>query len=121
MLTELHITNFAIIDQLELRFPAGLVIFTGETGAGKSIILDAIEALVGARAETTSIREGADRASLEAVFKLNELNRAVITDLLAAEDLLDDPDYVTLGREIRREGRTSNWWISMGNPSISLY
>ncbi|MBW6472907.1 MAG: DNA repair protein RecN [Anaerolineaceae bacterium] len=106
MLTELHITNFAIIDQLELRFPAGLVIFTGETGAGKSIILDAIEALVGARAETTSIREGAERASLEAVFKLNELNRTGITDLLVAEDLLDDPDYVTLGREIRREGRT---------------
>jgi len=106
MLTELHITNFAIIDQLELRFPAGLVIFTGETGAGKSIILDAIEALVGARAETTSIREGAERASLEAVFRLNELNRTAITDLLVAEDLLDDPDYVTLGREIRREGRT---------------
>lgn len=106
MLTELHITNFAIIDQLELHFPAGLVIFTGETGAGKSIILDAIEALVGARAETTSIREGAERATLEAVFKLNELNRAAITDLLRGEDLLDDPDYVTLGREIRREGRT---------------
>jgi DNA repair protein RecN (Recombination protein N) len=106
MLTELHITNFAIIDQLELRFPAGLVIFTGETGAGKSIILDAIEALVGARAETTSIREGAERASLEAVFKLDENNRSTINQILSDEDLLDDPDFVTLGREIRREGRT---------------
>ncbi len=106
MLTELHITNFAIIDQLELQFPAGLIIFTGETGAGKSIILDAIEALVGARAETTSIREGAERASLEAVFQLNDHNRAAITKILTAEDLLDDPDSVTLGREIRREGRT---------------
>ena len=106
MLTELHITNFAIIDQLELQFPAGLVILTGETGAGKSIILDAIEALVGARAETTSIREGAERASLEAVFQLNDHNRIVITQILNAEGLLDDPNYVTLGREIRREGRT---------------
>jgi DNA repair protein RecN (Recombination protein N) len=106
MLTELHITNFAIIDQLELHFPAGLVIFTGETGAGKSIILDAIEALVGARAETTSIREGAERASLEAIFRLNEHNRAAINQMLSEEDLLDDPDFVTLGREIRREGRT---------------
>lgn len=106
MLTELRITNFAIIDQLELRFPAGLVILTGETGAGKSIILDAIEALVGARAETTSIREGAERASLEAVFELNEHNRVAITQLLTAEDLMDDPQFVTLGREIRREGRT---------------
>jgi DNA repair protein RecN (Recombination protein N) len=106
MLKELRISNFAIIDQLELDFPAGLVIFTGETGAGKSIILDAIEALMGARAETTSIREGADRASLEAVFQVNDKNRAAITEILSAEDLLDDPDYVTLGREIRKEGRT---------------
>lgn len=106
MLKELRISNFAIIDQLELDFPAGLVIFTGETGAGKSIILDAIEALMGARAETTSIREGADRASLEAVFQVNDNNRAAITEILSAEDLLDDPDYVTLGREIRKEGRT---------------
>ena len=106
MLTELHIPSFAIIDQLELHFPAGLVIFTGETGAGKSIILDAIEALVGARAETTSIREGAERASLEAIFRLNEHNRAAINQMLSEEDLLDDPDFVTLGREIRREGRT---------------
>ncbi len=106
MLTELRITNFAIIDQLEIRFPAGLVILTGETGAGKSIILDAIEALVGARAEITNIREGAERASLEAVFQLNEHNRSAITHILTAEDLLDDPDSVTLGREIRREGRT---------------
>lgn len=106
MLTELRISNFAIIDQLELEFPAGLVIFTGETGAGKSIILDAIEALVGARAETTSIREGADRASLEAVFRVNKKNRAAITEILKPEDLMDDPDFVTLGREIRKEGRT---------------
>lgn len=106
MLTELRISNFAIIDQLELEFPHGLVIFTGETGAGKSIILDAIEALVGARTEITSIREGADRAALEAVFHLNGHNRDAITAILSAEDLMDDPDYVTLGREIRKEGRT---------------
>jgi len=106
MLTELHISNFAIIDQLELHFPAGLIVFTGETGAGKSIILDAIEALVGARAETTSIREGAERATLEAVFKLDSHHKTRITEILTTEDLLDDPEYVTVGREIRREGRT---------------
>lgn len=53
MLTELHIENFAIIQQLELRFGPGLITFTGETGAGKSIILDAIIALVGGHAEPT--------------------------------------------------------------------
>ncbi len=106
MLTELRISNFAIIDHLELEFPSGLVIFTGETGAGKSIILDAIEALMGARTDITSIREGAERASLEAVFRMNDKNKAIINEILTQEDLQDDPDYVTLGREIRKEGRT---------------
>ena len=53
MLTELRIQNFAIIDRLELRFGPGLIILTGETGAGKSIILDAVEMLIGGRADAT--------------------------------------------------------------------
>lgn len=106
MLTELRISNFAIIDNLELEFSSGLVTFTGETGAGKSIILDAIEALVGARTDTNSIRAEADRAQLEAVFHLEGTNRDAVNRLLEAEDLSDDPDYVILARELRREGRT---------------
>jgi DNA repair protein RecN (Recombination protein N) len=106
MLTELRISNFAIIDNLELEFSSGLVTFTGETGAGKSIILDAIEALVGARTDTSSIRAEADRAQLEAVFHLEGTNRDAVIRLLEAEDLSDDPDYVVLARELRREGRT---------------
>ena len=104
MLTELRIENFAIIQQLKLEFVDGLVIFTGETGAGKSIILDALEAVLGGRAETTTIRTGVDRAQVEATFKLDPAVREPIHALLAAEDLLDDPDYVTLGREIRSNG-----------------
>lgn len=104
MLTELRIENFAIIQQLKLEFVDGLVIFTGETGAGKSIILDALEAVLGGRAETTTIRTGVERAQVEAVFKLDPAVREPIHALLAAEDLLDDPDYVTLGREIRSNG-----------------
>ena len=52
MLTELHIQNFAIIDKLDLRFDSGLIILTGETGAGKSIILDAVVMLIGGKADT---------------------------------------------------------------------
>jgi len=106
MLTELHIENFAIIQALELHFKNGLVIFTGETGAGKSIILDAIEALVGGRSEATMVRSGADRAVLEAVFKIPVQFKDEIHSILKREDLDDGSDEVVFGREIRLEGRT---------------
>src|SRR5512143_1814227 len=105
MLNELRIENFAIIQQLELDLKPGLITFTGETGAGKSIILDAITAVVGGRTDTTMIRTGAERATVEAAFRLGNSNKAAIGAILEREDLLDDPDYVTLGRELRREGR----------------
>jgi DNA repair protein RecN (Recombination protein N) len=107
MLTELRIDNFAIIQHLELELGPGLITFTGETGAGKSIILDAIEALVGGRADINQIRGGADRAILEAVFHIPAASQATLVEILEREDLLDDPDYLTLGREIRREGRST--------------
>jgi DNA repair protein RecN (Recombination protein N) len=106
MLQELRITNFAIIDQLEIEFPDGLVVLTGETGAGKSIILDAIEALIGGKADLTNIREGCDRALIEGVFRLDFRNADAINALLAEQELADEPGFVTLSREIRREGRT---------------
>ncbi|MFN2119224.1 MAG: DNA repair protein RecN [Anaerolineales bacterium] len=105
MLSELHIQNFAIIDRLELRPGAGLIILTGETGAGKSIILDAVEMLVGGRADSTAIRTGADAALVEGVFRLIGPEKDAVHAVLRREDLLDDPDFVTLGREVRREGR----------------
>ena len=65
MLSELRIENFAIISQLELSFNPGLNIFTGETGAGKSIIIDAVEMILGSRADSTMVRAGAARAMIE--------------------------------------------------------
>ena len=105
MLTELRIENFAIIDRLELKFGANLAAFTGETGAGKSILLDAIEALMGGRAESTMIRADEERANLEAVFTIPEAHREAICELLDAEGLLDNDREVLFNREIRREGR----------------
>ncbi len=104
MLTELHIKNFAIIQQLELAFANGLVIFTGETGAGKSIIMDALEAVLGGRAEATNIRTGADRAQIEATFRITPEIKPPIHAILAEQELLDDEDYIKLSREIRAEG-----------------
>ncbi len=105
MLTELYIEDFAIIDRLDLSFKPGLITFTGETGAGKSIIIDAVETLLGGRADSTMVRTGANYASLEGVFLIPEKSRDTVHEILNQEDLQDDPDYLTLSREIRQTGR----------------
>src|SRR5512143_2104144 len=105
MLSELRIQNFAIIDKLELKPGAGLIILTGETGAGKSIILDAVEMLVGGRADATVIRTDSEAALVEGVFKLQGAEKAAVNAILQREELTDDPNCVTLTREVRREGR----------------
>ena len=106
MLTELRIENFAIIDQLELRFFPGLITFTGETGAGKSIIIDAVELLLGGRADATMIRSGADKALIDAVFELSGPNKVPIQSILEREELLENPDSATVVREVRSGGRS---------------
>jgi DNA repair protein RecN (Recombination protein N) len=106
MLSELRIENFAIIEALELSFDSRLITFTGETGAGKSIIIDAVETVLGGRTEATMIRSGADRANIEATFRLSETSQAVLSEILTREDLNDSPDTLSLAREIRRNGRS---------------
>lgn len=105
MLTELRIRDFAIIDDLQLSLGPGLSIFTGETGAGKSIIVDALELLLGERADTTVVRAGAELALIEGDFELSREMQGPVGAVLDREALLDDPGHVSLGREIRLEGR----------------
>ena len=83
MLTELRITNFAIIDSLELALSPGLVVFTGETGAGKSIIFDAVESLIGGRVDANLVRSGAEQAVLEGTFRIPDAVRQPIGGLSA--------------------------------------
>ena len=71
MLKELNIKNFAIIDQLRVEFAPGLNVFTGETGAGKSIVVDALSLALGERANVDLIRSGFQEAVVEAAFELN--------------------------------------------------
>ena len=119
MLNELRIDNFAIIDHLELSFLPGLNILTGETGAGKSIIIDAVLMLLGNRADAAWIRTGVERADVEAVFELSPGVRERVQAILEREQLLDDPATVSLGRELRRNGR-SVARVNGRNVNVSL-
>ncbi|MGB2895539.1 MAG: DNA repair protein RecN [Anaerolineales bacterium] len=105
MLNELHIRDFAIIEDLRLTINPGFVVFTGETGAGKSIIIDAVEMLLGGRADSTFVRTGSDVALIEGLFDLEPSTQGPVNLILDQEGLLDDPEQLLLGREIRREGR----------------
>jgi DNA repair protein RecN (Recombination protein N) len=97
MLLALRIENFALIDHLELTFQAGLNVLTGETGAGKSIILDAIDAALGGKVTVRAVRTGEERAAVEATFRVNP----TLQTWLEAEqiDLMDD-DTVICSREV---------------------
>jgi DNA repair protein RecN (Recombination protein N) len=107
MLVELHIENFAIIDRLDVSFTSGLITFTGETGAGKSIIIDAVETLLGGRVESNQIRSGSERAHIEGIFKISPIDQSEVLEILKREEFTgDDEQYLTLGREIRANGRS---------------
>ena len=72
MLTELRISNFGVIEQLAIEFHQGFTVLTGETGAGKSLLIDALALLIGGRASSDHIRSGTEEAHLEAVFSLGQ-------------------------------------------------
>ena len=103
MLLELRIKNFAIIDSLHLEFDSGLVILTGETGAGKSIIMGALETLLGSRVDMSTLRQGSDFASVEAVFKIPPQIKENLLKRLEDEDIMDGSEYITLTREMRAD------------------
>ncbi len=101
MLCSLYIKNFALIDDIAVEFGSGLNILTGETGAGKSILLDALQVALGVRASTEFIRAGADKAVVQAAFAVNDIERR-LNDLgiLPSED-----GMLILSRELSRSGR----------------
>ena len=106
MLAELRIQNFAIIQDLTLTFTNGLVVLTGETGAGKSIILDALNAVLGGRVDVNDIRRDSEKAVIEAVFELDAPSAAAVRALLEPEGLWEENEPLTLSREIRSGGRS---------------
>src|SRR5581483_10918739 len=113
MLQSLSIRNFAIIDRLDLEFGAGFQVMTGETGAGKSIIIDALNLILGGRAGTEMVRGGAERAVIDAVFAIrgsDEVQRIVQEMGFELED-----DQLFLAREVAANGKSS--CRIMGRPA----
>jgi DNA repair protein RecN (Recombination protein N) len=108
MLSEITIKDFAIIDHITLQFAPGFNVLTGETGAGKSIILDAVSLLLGGRADSDVVRSGASVALVEGVFDLGQGTvREYVSARLAEEGLEgDSPDVMVVTREVRRGGRS---------------
>lgn len=105
MLTELRIKDFAIIDDLVLDLGPGFIVFTGETGAGKSIIVDAVEMILGGRAEAVNVRTGSEQALIEGTFRIDPMVEKEVDAILVREELQEDQGFLNLSREIRREGR----------------
>jgi len=107
MLLELRIRDLAVLRDLTLRLEPGLNVLTGETGAGKSILVGGLSLLLGERASSEAVRVGADRALVEAVFDISELPH--LRQQLEAQGLPDEDGLLLLRREVQREGRNRAW------------
>lgn len=108
MLTELRIANFGVIEQLSVRFSSGFIVFTGETGAGKSLLIDAVTLLVGGRASSDHIRAQADEAELEAVFVLS-CGHPILHMLQSKEFARAGETDILIRRVISRTGRNRTY------------
>ena len=115
MLIELRVQNFAVIRDLVVRPGPGLTVLSGETGAGKSVIVDALSLLVGERASADLVRDGEDRAVVEGVFELPDGSE--IPAILAEQGIEPEDGLVILRREVAATGR-SRAWVN-GSPATA--
>ena len=108
MLKSLQISNYVLIDSLEVDFPEGLVIITGQTGAGKSILLGALSLLLGSKADTSVIGQGSDNCVVEALFKIPE-DDAVLAGVLLENDVETEGGDLMIRRVVSRSGRSRSF------------
>src|SRR5437660_6897376 len=102
MLSALEVRDFVLIDRASLELSEGFTVLSGETGAGKSILVDAIELLVGGRGDAAMVREGAERAELSGEFEVSKAMAAWLEE----RDLSGDPGQLVLRRSVDRAGRS---------------
>ena len=114
MLTHLQIRDFAIIDLIDLEVRAGLTVLTGETGAGKSIVVDALALLAGGKGGAEVVRAGTERAELSATFDISD-SPAALREMLA-EQSVDAEDELTVRRVIASDGRSRGYLNGVSVP-----
>ena len=104
MLARLQVRNYVLIDSLEIDFPEGLIIITGQTGAGKSILLGALSLLMGAKADASLVSDGADNCVVEAEFETDD--SAFLRDILEENEVEWDNGHLIIRRVVNRSGRS---------------
>ena len=114
MLTNLAIRNIVLIEALDLAFGPGLGVLTGETGAGKSILLDALGLVLGNRAESSLVRAGADSAAATATFEFSALPPLVAQALADAEVELEPGEPLIIRRSLKADGGQAAVGIAVG-------
>ncbi|WP_423364687.1 DNA repair protein RecN [Mycoplasma sp. P36-A1] len=112
MLNQLTINNFAIISRMNIDFEKGLTVITGQTGAGKSIVVDAISQLIGMRANKTMVSDQADYSLIEGVFDINQH----IDDFLKQQDIEIEDDYLIITKKIKKDGKSQ---IKLNNRLVT--
>ena len=115
MLKELRIKNYAIIDELNIDFKSGLNILTGETGAGKSIIIESLGLILGERASDESIRSGEDSAAVEAVYDISRIKN--IKEKLSESGIETEDNEIIIRRQISRSGKNRSY---INNSAVNL-
>ena len=103
MLTRLQVRNYVLIDSLEIDFPEGLIIITGQTGAGKSILLGALSLVMGAKADASMVSEGADNCVVEAEFETADIT---LRNILEDNEVEWEDGHITVRRVVNRSGRS---------------
>lgn len=119
MLNQLYIENFALIDKLELDIEEGFTVFTGETGSGKSIMIDAISFAIGKRADKSFVRKDCKKSIIELTFFIKDNTKKLLENILKEEDIDIDDNVIILKREIYADGK-SLCKINSKNVNISF-